>query len=160
MIERLRRSRHWLLLLLGAVAVALLPWSAYLGATLPSEHVAHHWRIAWTGLDLAEAAALVATLVALVRNSPAVIVLATIAGTLLICDAWFDVVAAQPGSEFAWALVFAVLAELPLAALCFWIAFEADLGGATAAEELAGAADPQPTGQPARRAEGRSRART
>src|SRR5262249_34847959 len=32
-IERLRRSRRWLLLVLGLVAVGLLPWIAYLSAT-------------------------------------------------------------------------------------------------------------------------------
>ena len=160
-IERLRRARRWLLLVLGGVAVVLLPWTGYLSATLPSEHVAHHWRVAWAGLDLAEAAALVATFVALLRNSPAVTVLASIAGTLLVCDAWFDVVTAQPGSDLAWALVFALLAELPLAALCFWIAFEVgEVVGAIVAEERALAADPPPTAPPARHAEGRRRART
>jgi hypothetical protein len=89
-VERLRRARRWHLFLLGGVAVALLPWTAYRSATL-SEHVAYHWRVAWIDLDLAEAAALVATFVALLRNSPAVTVLASIAGTLLVCDAWFDV---------------------------------------------------------------------
>jgi len=160
-IARLRRARRWLLFLLGGVAVVLLPWSGYLGATLPSEHVAHHWRVAWVGLDLAEASALVATFVALLRNSPAVTVLASISGTLLVCDAWFDVVTAQPGSDLAWALVFALLAELPLAALCFWIAFEVgEVVGAIVSEEQALAADPRPTAPPAQPVEGRRRART
>ena len=102
-----------------------------------------------------------ATFVALLRNSPAVTVLASIAGTLLVCDAWFDVVTAQPGSDLAWALVFALLAELPLAALCFWIAFEVgEVVGAIVAEEQASEADLRPTAPPARRAEGRQRART
>jgi hypothetical protein len=160
-IARLRRARRWLLFLLGGVAVVLLPWTGYLGTTLPSEHVARHWRIAWTGLDLAEASALIATFVALLRNSPAVTVLASIAGTLLVCDAWFDVITAQPGSDLWWALVFALFAELPLAALCFWIAFEVgEVVGAIVAEERALAADPPPTLPPAQPAEGRQRART
>jgi hypothetical protein len=160
-IVRLRRSRRWLLLVLGGVAVALLPWIGYLSVALPSKHVARHWQVAWVGLDIAEVSALVATLVALVRNSPAVTVLASIAGTLLVCDAWFDVLTAQPGSDFAWALTFALIAELPLAALCFWIAFEvAEVLDAIVAEERALAADPPPTSQPAQRAEGRQRART
>lgn len=160
-IERLRHARRWLLLVLGLVAVGLLPWIAYLSVTLPSRHVVHHWQVAWVGLDIAEVSALVATFVALLRNSPAVTVLASIAGTLLVCDAWFDVVTAQPGSDLAWALAFALMAELPLAALCFWLAFEVgEVVGAIVAEERASEADPQPTGQPARRAEGRQRART
>jgi hypothetical protein len=160
-IVRLRRSRRWLLLVLGGVAVGLLPWIGYLSATLPSKHLAHHWQVAWIGLDVAEVAALVATLFALLRNSPAVTVLASIAGTLLVCDAWFDVLTAQPGSDLAWALAFALLAELPLAALCFWIAFEvAEVIDAIVAEERALAADLPPTAPPAQRAEGRQRAHT
>jgi len=90
-----------------------------------------------------------------------VTVLASIAGTLLVCDAWFDVVTAEPGGELAWALVFALLAELPLAALCFWVAFEVgEVVGAIVAEERASAPGPPPTGPPARRAEDRPRART
>lgn len=160
-IERLRRSRRWLLLVLGVVAVGLLPWIAYLGATLPSKHLAHHWQVAWVGLDIAEVAALIATFVALLRNSPAVTVLASIAGTLLVTDAWFDVLTAEPGSDFYWALFFALFAELPLAALCFWIAFEvSEVVVAIVAEERASAAGPPPTSQPAQPAEGRQRART
>jgi hypothetical protein len=160
-IERLRRSRRWLLLVLGGVAVGLLPWIAYLGVTLPSKHLAHHWQVAWVGLDIAEVSALIATFVALLRNSPAVTVLAPIAGTLLLCDAWFDVLTAKPGSDLAWALAFALLAELPLAALCFWIAFEVvEVVDAIVAEERASAAGLPPTGRRARPAEDPQRART
>jgi hypothetical protein len=160
-LERLRRARLWLLLVLGAVAVALLPWSVYLSATLPSKHVTHHWAVAWSGFDLFEAAALVATFVALLRRSPAVTVLASIAGTALVCDAWFDLVTAEPGGELKWALVSALLAELPLAALCYWIAFEVDeVVGAIVAEERALAAGPPPIAPPGRPAEGPQRPRT
>ncbi len=160
-IVRLRRSRRWLLLVFGAVAIGLLPWIAYLGATLPSKHLAHHWQIAWVGLDIAEVAALVATCVALLRNSPAVTVLASVAGTLLVCDAWFDVLTARPGSDLAWALAFALIAELPLAALCFWIAFEvAEVIDAIVAEERVLVADPPPTARRAPPAEDPQRART
>jgi hypothetical protein len=130
-VARLRRHRRWLLFILGGVAVALLPWSAFLSATLPSTHAARHWQVAWVGLDLFEAAALIATFVGVLRNSPAVAVLSSIAGTAL------------------------------LAALCYWIAFEVEgIVGAIAAEERVWAADPQPTSQPARHAEGPQRART
>jgi hypothetical protein len=60
-LGRLRHARLWLLLVLGSVAIVLFPWTAYLSATLPSEHVTHHWQVAWAGFDLFEAAALVAT---------------------------------------------------------------------------------------------------
>jgi hypothetical protein len=120
-----RAVRFWLVLVLGGVAVALLPWSAYLSATLPGKHVARHWDLAWAGLDVMEAIALVATLFALVRRSPFLEMFAGIAGTLLVVDAWFDLATAHPGRDLDWALAFAVIGELPLAALCFWIAYEA-----------------------------------
>jgi hypothetical protein len=160
-LERLRRARLWLLLVLGGVAIGLFPWTAYLSATLPSEHVTHHWQVAWAGFDLFEAAALVGTLVAMLRRSVFVTALASIAGTALLCDAWFDLVTAQPGRDFAWALVFALAGELPLAALCFWIAFEVgEAVGAIVAADSVLAADPPPTSRPGRRAEGPERART
>jgi hypothetical protein len=45
-VARLRRIRVWLLLVIGGVAVGLLPWTAYPSATLPSQHLANHWDIA------------------------------------------------------------------------------------------------------------------
>jgi len=90
-IARLRKIRVWLLLIVGGVAVGLLPWTAYLSASLPSQHLANHWDIAWAGLDLFEATALVALFVAVVRRSAFVPMLAAVGGTALVCDAWFDV---------------------------------------------------------------------
>jgi hypothetical protein len=160
-LDRLRRARLWLLLVLGAVAIGLFPWTAYLSATLPSEHVTHHWQVAWAGFDLFEAAALVGTFIAMLRRSVFVTALASVAGTALLCDAWFDLVTAQPGRDFAWALVFALAGELPLAGLCFWIAFEVGevVGAIVAADPVLGAVPP-PTAPPARHAEGPERART
>ena len=120
LVHRLRKGRHWLLLVLGGVVIALFPWTAYVGVTLPSEHVTHHWDLAWAGFDAFEAVALGATLLALVRQSPLLPVVAATAGTALLCDAWFDLITAEPGRELRWALVGALAAELPLATLCFW----------------------------------------
>jgi hypothetical protein len=148
-LDRLRETRLWLLLVLGVVAISLFPWTAYLSATLPSKHVTHHWQVAWSGFDFFEALALIGTFVAMLRRSPFVAVLASVAGTALLCDAWFDLVTAQAGRELTWAIVFAFAAELPLACLCFWIAFEVEeVVGASADGSLASAAAPQPTAQP------------
>ena len=143
-IARLRRIRPWLLLVIGGVAVALLPWTAYLSATLPSKHLTEHWDIAWAGLDLFEAVSLVLLFVAVVRRSKFVPMFAAVAGTALLCDAWFDLTTS--GSGFYWALAEALGAELPLAALCFWIAFEvSEAIGLSAAVGAASAAAPRPT---------------
>ena len=152
-IARLRKIRVWLLLLVGGVAVALLPWTAYLSATLPSEHLANHWDIAWAGLDLFEAASLVLLFVAVVRRSAFVPMFAAVAGTGLLCDAWFDVMTAGTGRSFHWAIVEALVVELPLATLCFWLAFEAseaiELSAATGSASAAAPRPTSPRDQPA-----------
>ena len=158
-VARLRRIRRWLLLIVGGVAVGLLPWTAYLSATLPSKHVAAHWDVAWAGLDLFEASALVALFVAVVRRSGFVPMIAAVAGTALVCDAWFDVTTAS-GRGFAWALAEAVVAEAPLALLCFWLAFEASEAIEFSSElGSASAADPPPTARPEQPAAGQTAAR-
>jgi hypothetical protein len=111
---------------MGGVAIALLPWTVYLSITLPPKHESVHWDIVWPGLDVGIALAVAATVVGLVRLSVHLPILAAIAGTLLLCDAWFDTLTSQPGTELAWAAVEALVAELPLAAFCFWIAFDAE----------------------------------
>jgi hypothetical protein len=146
------------MLVLGAVAVALFPWTAFLSASLPARHVAHHWDVVWAGFDLFEATALIATVIALARCSPVVSVLGAVSGTALFCDAWFDVLTAGGGRDLRWALLEALVGELPLAVLCFWVSFEAS--AATSGGERALAAGLRPTSPPAPPAGGRERART
>jgi hypothetical protein len=158
LLHRLRQGRHWLMLLLALVVVGLLPWTAYLSTSLPGEHVTHHWDLAWAGFDLFEAALLAATLLALIRRWPWLPVIAAAAGSALLCDMWFDVITAEPGRELFWAVVEAVVAEAPLAALCFWLAAE------SATERFSGggasAAGPRPTSPPGQPAAARADART
>jgi hypothetical protein len=159
-LYHLRRARHWLILVLGGVALALLPWTAYLSATLPGKHVVHHWDTAWVGFDLFEAAALVGTLLALRRGSPLLPLLAAVAGTALMTDAWFDLTTASLGWDFVAALTEAIFAELPLAALCYWLALDATNALVSAATEPALAIAPRPTSPPDRPAPGPEPART
>lgn len=60
-------------------------------------------------------------------------VAASVTGTLLVCDAWFDAVTARPGGELVEAALRAALAELPVAALRFWLARDAERALAAAA---------------------------
>lgn len=39
-----------------------------------------------------------------------------------MCDAWFDILTSRASSDVFQAVLLAVLVELPLAALCFWMA--------------------------------------
>jgi hypothetical protein len=122
----LLRLRHWVFVILGGIALALLPWTVYLSISLPSEHRSAHWDIVWPGLDVAIALAIAATVVALVRYSAYLPIFATVAGTLLLCDAWFDTLTSQSGNELAWATFEAAAAEVPLAVFCFWLAADAE----------------------------------
>lgn len=112
----------WIAPALLVCAVVLIPWTALLFATLPRHYVANHWRLAWGGFDVGLGVALAATAVMVARRSPFAEVTATITGTLLCCDAWFDVLTSRGASDVAQAVASAVLIELPLAALCFWMA--------------------------------------
>jgi hypothetical protein len=103
-------------------ALVLSVWSTLLFATLPRRYGADHWRLAWGGFDVALAVALAATAICIVRRSPFGEIAATVTGTLLVCDAWFDVLTSHGSSDVAQAVAEALLVELPLAFLCFWIA--------------------------------------
>ena len=47
-----------------------------------------------------------------------------IAGTLLCVDAWFDITLEAGGKHLLSAVLEAAFVELPLAAICFWIALD------------------------------------
>jgi hypothetical protein len=114
----LRRAR------LAALAVGgfLVPWCVVLAATLPRTAQAHHWSLAWTGLDGAEAVAALATAALLARNDSRACLTAAAGGALLLTDAWFDACTSAPGLEHTMAVTEAVLVELPLAAAAGWLA--------------------------------------
>jgi hypothetical protein len=113
-------------LLFAGFAVALVPWSAWLVIALPSRHVADHWDVAWAGFDIGLAAVLAATVVTAVRSSRWLHAAAASAATMLVCDAWFDVMTSGRSLGFWLALAEALAVELPLAAVCVWVAMDAD----------------------------------
>jgi len=115
-----------LALALIVIAIALVPWTLWLTWSLPAQHVARHWRTAWVGYDVALALLLLATGVAGIRRSPQIVVAAAAAATLLLADAWFDVVTAARGGELVESVLEAVFAEIPLALVCLWIAYDAE----------------------------------
>jgi hypothetical protein len=102
--------------------VVLVPWTGYLFGTLPPDYQANHWQVAWGGFDIGLTIALASTAVLIARRSPFAEITATLTGTLLICDAWFDLLTSRGTSAIVQAGIEAAFVELPLAALCFWIA--------------------------------------
>ena len=111
---------RWLGLLFVLLASALVPWTVYLAIELPRRAVSRHYDLAWVGFDVALVLVLAATAWSAMRRSRYLALTATSAATLLVVDAWFDVVTSPSVREEAMALVLAVLVELPLAALCIW----------------------------------------
>jgi hypothetical protein len=116
----------WLPSLFVVFGLVLAPWIVWLIVTLPSHEVANHWEIAWAGFDGALAVLLVATGVALARRSPAAGILAAMAATFLICDAWFDTMTSRGTPTVVVSILEALLVELPLAAVCLWIAYNVE----------------------------------
>jgi hypothetical protein len=87
--------------------------------TLPKHYTADHWRGAWVGFDIALLAAFAGTAWAAWRERQVLIILLTVTGTLLCCDAWFDVIL-DLGTRNIWmSVASAVFAELPLAFIMF-----------------------------------------
>ncbi len=117
---------RWVGSLLLLVAFGLGPWTLYLTYTLPSRHVTRHYDLAWIGFDIALLAAFAVTGWCVLRASKWLVPAAAATGTMLLCDAWFDVITSQAGGEQFEALLEACLAELPLAALCGWIVWDAE----------------------------------
>ena len=125
-MPKIRWARKWVLVVLGGFAIVLFPWTAYLAYSLPDRHLTPHWSIAWAGFDLMMAVGAVATVVSILRRSRYLAMAASITGAFLLCDAWFDLITSRPGSELVESSLFAVLGELPMAALCLWIARDAE----------------------------------
>jgi hypothetical protein len=117
---------RWVTLLLALVAVGLVPWIVYLTFTLPSRHLTSHYDLAWVGFDVGLVASFAATAWAGFRGSQWLVPFAAATGTMLVCDAWFDVVTSHSGGEMWEAIAEAALAELPLAAVCAFIVYDAE----------------------------------
>ena len=107
------------------LAAVLLPWTIYLSLALPDHHVSAHWNISWTGLDIGLVISLIATGLFGYFQSSWVIIAATTTGSLLLVDAWFDVMSEKQSADFHQALILAFAFELPLAALSYYLASHA-----------------------------------
>ncbi|GGB28493.1 hypothetical protein GCM10011492_18420 [Flexivirga endophytica] len=107
--------RRLLLVLLAVCAAVLLPWTTYLGRTLPASHQADGWRVAWVGFDIALMLLLACALWLGRRRHRMATSVMTATAALLGCDAWFDIVL-DWGAPDDWAsIAMACVVEIPLA---------------------------------------------
>jgi hypothetical protein len=123
---------RWASPVLVALGAALVPWTLLLATTLPERHLARNFDIAWSGFDIALALSLIATGYGLFKGAAWTQGVAATAATLLVCDAWFDVVMSTPGDERMTAIGMALFAELPVALACGMLAFRASHQATTA----------------------------
>ncbi len=128
-LARARRSAHGppinrlFSTFVGLVVIGLIPWEIYLGHSLPPRFDVHDWGVLWIGFDAVLIVVLAYTAWAFWFRRQILVSTAIVAGTLLMCDAWFDVVTSI-GSPGAWvSLVTAVFGEIPLALFFFWVAY-------------------------------------
>ena len=109
----MRRNR--LILMVGG-AIGLIPWTVYLGLSLPANYVAHNWPATWIGFDCLLIAFMAATAVLGWLRRQVVVLTAFTTGVLVICDAWFDILTAAPREVWVSVLT-ALLVNLPLAVI-------------------------------------------
>lgn len=108
-----------------ACGVLLIPWLIVLSWTLPDTTTVSGWSTAWLGLDASEALGLLGTGLLLRKWDSRVGVVAASTSTLLVMDAWLDVITSTPGPARTIALSMALLLELPLAVICAALALRA-----------------------------------
>jgi hypothetical protein len=119
---RVRRRRRFSLLFVTACCIALAAWIAILSLTLPGHFTSRDWRAVWVGLDIVELAGFAAIAWAAWHQRQIIVFFMLVTGTILICDAWFDLALDYGSSDFLISLGSAVLVELPLAAVLLFAA--------------------------------------
>jgi hypothetical protein len=119
---RPRTLRHVVIAAFAVIGFGLLPWTIWLSSALSNRHVAVRWDLAWSGFDTGLALLFLATATAAYLRSPWVGALAAATGTMLVVDAWFDIVLESHADELRQSILLAIFAELPVALFCFWIA--------------------------------------
>jgi hypothetical protein len=113
--QRAKRTRKHFLAILVACCTGLGAWIVYLAISMPSGYQSRAWSAAWVGFDLLLLLTLASTVVAARLGRQIVIPLAVATATLLICDAWFDIMLAWGTSDVWGSLASAAFIEVPLA---------------------------------------------
>jgi len=106
-------------------SLVLIPWIVYLGLSLPTRQLSHHYDIAWVGFDVFELIALAATGFLALRRSRYLAITSAAAAALLVVDAWFDVLT-SPRHQVFGSIALAVFIEIPLACVCGWLSYHTE----------------------------------
>lgn len=92
-------------------ALFMIPWTVYLGLTLPQNYTVRNWSLTWLGFDILLVMFMAATAILTWLHRQVLVFPAFTTGILLLCDAWFDVTTASP-DELRVTVVTAVLGGL------------------------------------------------
>lgn len=125
-VQQGRLVPRWVAPVFLVLGVLTIPWIVLLAVQLPQRVESPHYDVAWVGFDIALVTALLRTAWTSWRGKPYVEVPAVITATLLVVDAWFDVLTTPGGPSLVLSVVQALVVELPLAALCIWVARHAE----------------------------------
>jgi hypothetical protein len=140
-------TRRRRLSFMGTLVVAcliLIPWIVFLAAELPRRYHARNWDVAWAGFDVLLLAGLGLTAWAAWRRRQILIPAAFATATLLVCDAWFDVLTAATRRDQILSAASALLIELPLAILLMVAGRRLLMLTVRSTRTLAGAPEPEP----------------
>ena len=116
------RVVRWTGPLFALFSLVLVPWTIYIAGSLSSEQVSTNYDTAWAGFDVLLALTLASTAYFALRRSRYLATAATATATLLVVDAWFDVLT-TPGVQRIESMLLAAFVELPLAAVCIWLSW-------------------------------------
>lgn len=114
------RAVRWAGPMFALFALIMVPWTVYIGESLPRRQLSSHYDVSWAGFDVILLAALAATAFFALRRSGYLSMAATATAVLLVVDAWFDLMT-TPSAQLAQSIVLAAVVELPLAAVCVWL---------------------------------------
>ena len=120
--EAIRRRSRRTALAYMLTGIALIPWTVYLAANLPKRVVATHYRGAWVGFDLLLVVAIVFTAYFAFRMDTRVQLPAMATATLLVVDAWFDVMTSGSRQAMLQAGLLALCLEIPAALFSLYLA--------------------------------------
>jgi hypothetical protein len=114
---------RWVMIFFIAAAIVLIPWIVLLfGDTSTQFGVAKHSQLVWGGFDCFLVLGFAVTAYRIATHSPRGAITAAATGTMLLVDAWFDILTARRPTAQLTAILMAVFAEIPCAMICFFVA--------------------------------------
>ncbi len=113
---------NWLIILYAAACGFLIPWIYYIDSFLPRRYITTHWDLAWAGFDIFLCSLFAITAFLAIKKSSWTAFTATILGTVIIIDTWFDVLTSYPGRDHKIAVLEAIFIEIPIALISYTLA--------------------------------------